>query len=73
MTDAPERIWAWDFMPSMQNEELRGGWVDKPDRREREYLRADIAAVRIAALEADLARARERVEALERAALNPAP
>ncbi len=44
--------------------------------REQDFWHEDIlreAAARIAALEADLARARERVEALERAALKPAP
>ncbi len=75
MTDAPERN-------APENESwfvvIRRGALclptgNYPKSELTEVVRADIAAARIAALEADLARARERVEALERAALKPAP
>jgi hypothetical protein len=55
MSDAPERIWI-DRGPN-------GGWMKRFERMpdsEHEYIRADIAAARIAALEA------ERDEALRR-------
>ncbi len=65
MTDAPERV--------SLSRASDGLMVDAKLPYGVQYLRADLAAARIAALEADLARARERVEALERAALKPAP
>jgi hypothetical protein len=81
MTDAPERIWAWPEPDDGLDDQVdEWGWVygdwDRScpeDGVGVQYLLADIAAARIAALEADLARARERVEALERAAIKPAP
>lgn len=43
MTDMPERIWAWYFMPDKQTPEMQGGWTDTEDRREVEYPRRDVA------------------------------
>jgi hypothetical protein len=67
MTDAPERIWV-DALRGNSGGEWREVWPssDSIAHDEVAYLRADLAAARIAALVADLARARERVEALER-------
>ena len=48
MTDAPERILAWWFMKSKQNENMQGGWTNKKEKRETEYLRADLAAAAVA-------------------------
>jgi len=40
---APERIWAWRFHKSAVVEEIHGGWTEKEDKRETEYIRADLA------------------------------
>jgi hypothetical protein len=47
MTDAPEKLWAWHFMPSKQNSVMTGGWHESPDRKETEYIRKDISDARI--------------------------
>jgi hypothetical protein len=65
MIDVPERIWVFRYPDTYENPVNDEPPKYGPERFD-EYLRADIAAARIAALEADLARARERVEALER-------
>jgi hypothetical protein len=49
MSDAPERIWAWLFIEGKQTEEMQGGWSCIPDKRETEYIRADVAAAMVAA------------------------
>ena len=51
MMGNPKRIWAWYFMPSKRDDVIQGGWTDQPDRREIEYVRADIADDLLAALE----------------------
>jgi hypothetical protein len=47
MTDAPETIWAWNFIASKQNEFMTGGWNDKIELetsgKETEYTRTDIS------------------------------
>jgi hypothetical protein len=47
MTDAPETIWAWNFIASKQNEFMTGGWDDKIELetsgKETEYTRTDIS------------------------------
>jgi hypothetical protein len=51
MSDAPETIWAWNFMPSEQNSAMRGGWDDKPDKpgwKEVSYTRTDHSQALIA-------------------------
>lgn len=50
MSDAPTTIWAWYFADSEQNEHMQGGWTDKPDKRETEYTRTDLADALAAAL-----------------------
>jgi uncharacterized protein (DUF736 family) len=40
---APDRIWAWRFHKSAVVEEIHGGWTEKEDKRETEYIRADLA------------------------------
>jgi hypothetical protein len=42
MGNAPERIWAWKFIPEKQNDVMRGGWHDAPDWKETEYTRTDL-------------------------------
>ncbi len=39
----PDRIWAWSFHKSAVIDEMQGGWTDKPDKREVEYTRSDLA------------------------------
>lgn len=51
----PERIWAWPFHPGYQNEHMTGGWFIAQYREDAEYIRADIHAAQIAALEAQVA------------------
>lgn len=46
MTDAPEmpeKIWVWHFIPSKQNDVIKGGWDDSLDRKSTEYIRSDLA------------------------------
>jgi len=38
----PDRIWAWLFHESAIIDEMQGGWTDKPDKREVEYIRSDL-------------------------------
>lgn len=40
--DMPERLWAWNFIPSKQDDVMKGGWDDAPDRKAVEYIRADL-------------------------------
>ena len=68
MSDAPERIWAWFFMKSKQNDLIQGGWTKKPDKKETEYIRADIHAAAIARAERAEAALAVAEEALQRAA-----
>ena len=58
----PERIWTWYFIPSKQDDVIKGGWDDVEDRKSAEYVRADI----VEALRADLARAVEALEECQR-------
>jgi hypothetical protein len=66
MTDAPETIWAWNFIASKQNEFMTGGWNDKIELetsgKETEYTRTDISQARIAELEALLKLITDRAE-----------
>jgi hypothetical protein len=39
---APERIWAWYFMPEKRDDVIQGGWTDQPDKRETQYIRDDL-------------------------------
>lgn len=41
----PERIWAWRFVPHHQDELVKGGWDDNPDRKLIEYVRRDPAVL----------------------------
>lgn len=41
--ELPDRIWAWRFMAGERNEHMQGGWDDKADPRETEYVRKDLA------------------------------
>lgn len=43
-TQTPERIWAWLYMPTKQDEWQKGGWDDEADRKTTEYVRADLHA-----------------------------
>jgi hypothetical protein len=65
MTDAPETIWAWNFIASKQNEFMTGGWDDKIELetsgKETEYTRTDISQARIAELEAQAIGFRESI------------
>tara|TARA_R110000744_G_scaffold375761_1_gene489454 strand:+ start:1093 stop:1362 length:270 start_codon:yes stop_codon:yes gene_type:complete len=54
MTDAPEKIAVWRFLPSKANEWLLGGWSLEHDRKTTEYTRTDVANARIEELEAAL-------------------
>ena len=42
MTDMPERIFAWYFLESLQNESMLGGWDSVTDHKEQEYIRNDL-------------------------------
>lgn len=42
MSDAPKRIWAWYYTEDKRDDIIKGGWNDAPDRRETEYVRADV-------------------------------
>jgi len=42
MSEAPDKIWAWYFIPSKQDDVIQGGWSQDPDNRETEYVRADL-------------------------------
>lgn len=53
--DASEKIWAWFFVDSKRNDDMQGGWDDKPDRKTTEYIRADIAQAMVAAAYEDAA------------------
>tara|TARA_R110002110_G_scaffold335537_3_gene546196 strand:- start:609 stop:887 length:279 start_codon:yes stop_codon:yes gene_type:complete len=46
MTDAPEKIAVWRFLPSKANEWLLGGWSLEHDRKTTEYTRTDVADAR---------------------------
>ena len=39
---APDRIWAWPFVAGKQDDVIKGGWDDAPDRKLTEYIRADL-------------------------------
>lgn len=41
MTETPKEIWAWHFTPSKQNDVIKGGWDDAPDRKCTHYTRTD--------------------------------
>lgn len=41
MTEAPERIWAWAFLPQSQGDEMTGGWHKCSQEIGLEYVRAD--------------------------------
>ena len=43
MSDAPERIWAWNFIAEKQDDVIKGGWDDVADRKSVEYTRADLS------------------------------
>ena len=43
MSDLPERIWAWNFIPDKQDDIIKGGWDDVFDRKLVEYIRADLS------------------------------
>jgi hypothetical protein len=59
MNDAPEKIWAWDFMVSKQNEFMTGGWHNETEdidsNKETEYTRSDISQAHISELELEVA------------------
>ena len=59
MTDMPEKIWAWHFAEGSKNEVMHGGWTPEIDRREVEYIRADIAQAQLDEKDAEIARLRE--------------
>lgn len=61
MTQTPERIWAWYFVPEKQDDVIKGGWDDVHDRKSDEYVRADLHA----ALEVENARLREGLEEID--------
>jgi len=62
MSDMPERIWAWFFMPSKQDDVIKGGWDDNSDARLTEYTRTDLTTAKLAQA---LARAEAAETALE--------
>lgn len=35
----PDRIWAWWFIESKQDDVIKGGWDDAADRKSTEYIR----------------------------------
>lgn len=44
MSEAPETIWTWNFLPEKQNDVMKGGWDDAVDKKSIEYRRADLPA-----------------------------
>lgn len=59
-TQAPERIWAWYFIPEKQDDIIKGGSDDAPDRKATEYTRSDLVAAKDARI-AELKGARDKV------------
>jgi aryl-alcohol dehydrogenase-like predicted oxidoreductase len=41
MSETPEKIWAWFFLPEKQDDFIKGGWDDAPDRKSTKYTRTD--------------------------------
>ena len=41
MSDMPEKIWAWEYMASRQDDVMQGGWTRHEESREIEYVRTD--------------------------------
>jgi hypothetical protein len=66
MNDAPEKIWAWDFTASKQNEVMTGGWHYEAEvidsDKETEYTRSDITQARLDKLEAALKDCEEEID-----------
>ena len=59
MSDMPEKIWAWEYMASRQDDVMQGGWTRHEESREIEYVRTD-RLERIALAAKDLADAVSR-------------
>ena len=61
--NAPDRIWAWFFTKSKQNDAMQGGWTVKPDRKETEYVRRDVSDAAVADAKAEGMREAARIAA----------
>lgn len=53
VSELPEKIWAWFFIATKREEGIiDGGWCSEFDRKETEYVRADVAAAQLAEAQA---------------------
>jgi hypothetical protein len=56
MTDMPNKIAAWRFVPEKADEWLHGGWSEDHDRKTTSYIRKDVSDAHVAILKAQIHR-----------------